>query len=262
MDVYEFGSRLIRTKDLDPVYVALTGAGLDRDLLSRVCLAYWSYYHLGAACYIAERPKLFWERMKLAARNEDSHPSPQGRWPRGAERRHFRGQQSIQAVEELSQHGKPEKIVAHWTQQPTFIAVSKEVKKHRGYGDWIAWKVADMAERVFRHPVDFSDANLGVYKDPRQGAALIRFGDWKHPITDEELALQLKENLKMFSKFKEPPHNDRKCNIQSIETIWCKYKSFRKGHYWVGKDIQEVSHGLQGWGDVAQQVLQHMPEEV
>lgn len=261
MDVYEFGARLIRSKDLDPVYVALTGAGLDRDLLSRVCLAYWSYYHLGAACYIAENPKKFWAYMMKAAQNTDPAPDG-GRWPRGAERRHFRGKQSTQAVQELSEHGKPEKIVNNWITGGTYSEVMRRVQKHRGYGPWIGFKIADMADRVLGQPTDFSDCYLGIYKDPVQGAALVRFGDWRHPISSEELKATYDELVKGFKKFKAPPYNDRPINLQEAETVCCKFKSYSKGKYWVGKDILEVGHGLKGWGDVAQQVLQHMPEEV
>jgi hypothetical protein len=33
-------------------------------------------------------------------------------------------------------------------------------------------------------------------------------------------------------------------NVQEIETIFCKYKSYVKGHYHVGKDIHEIREAL------------------
>jgi hypothetical protein len=43
---------------------------------------------------------------------------------------------------------------------------------------------------------------------------------------------------------KAPPRFERRINIQEIETILCKWKSHINGHYFVGKDIQEIRHGL------------------
>jgi hypothetical protein len=252
----EFGAALLRTGDLDPVYIALVGAKLDPNLLARVCLAYWCFYSLGAACYIAENPKKFWERMRVAAANTD----PLRRWPRAAERRHFRGQQAILAVENFASKGSPEKIVDHMCSGGTYHVVAKTAETYRGIGQWASWKIADMAERVLGYSVDFSDADLGIYKDPRQGLALIRTGDWKYPITDEELKDTVKKELRWIRQFSAPPMRDRSCGIAELETYACKLKSFRKGHYFVGKDIKEVRHALHGWGDVAQDVLHHVPE--
>ena len=260
MDVYEFGKELVATQDLDPVYVGLVGADLSPELLSRVCLAYWCFYSLGAACYIAEKPKKFWELMATAAANE--LPSPLGgRWPRAAERRHFRGAQAINAVKELtdlviSPHG----VVDHICSGGSYQEVARRAQQLRGFGPWIAWKIADMAERVLGYEVDFLGADLGIYKEPRQGAALVAHGDWKAPVTDSALSQVVKELTFAFRSLKAPPLGDRKINVQEVETVLCKYKSHFKGHYTVGKDILEVRHGLKGWGDVAQQVLGSMPK--
>jgi len=267
LTIAEFGDELLHTQDLDPVYVALNSSGLAEDQLARACLAYWCFYHLGVAAYFSELPrKHYWDAMMCAAVNETSpRLKPGERWPRAAERRHFRGQQAIAAITELrAKYPQPEKAVDDWCDRSTYAGVEQATRRNRGFGQWIAWKVADMAERVLHYDVDFSNADLGIYKDPRQGAALARFGAWEHPISDTELSETVNALCKQFraKKRKAPPRLDRLVNVQEIETILCKYKSYFKGHYYVGKDIEEIGHGLHGWGDVAESLYKVFPSVV
>src|ERR1700682_5543491 len=110
MGVLEFGDALIRTRDLDPLYCGLVGADLPRDQLARYLLSYLCFYHVGSSAWISEgEGDEFWARMKIAARNDIGPRNfweeglPQlDRWPRAAERRHFRGQKCVDAVEWLS----------------------------------------------------------------------------------------------------------------------------------------------------------------
>lgn len=285
LNLVEFGDQLLRTGDLDPVYVAVDNAALDRATLARLCIAYWCFYHLGAAAKLAEisKPAAFWKAMQAAARNLDK-PDGTKPWPRGAERRHFRGEQAIAAMAELEfKYGKfkyAEDMLAQFvgagSEQPmTFKSVSASVKSHRGFGDWIAFKVADMCERVLDYDVDFGDCHLGIYKDPRQGAAVAylsamgaryMIGDvelplWDYPITDAQLAETVERYVKYWRKrkFKALPSRKRLVNVQEIETIFCKYKSHLKGRYPVGKDTSEIRHGLTGWGDLAATLQKGLP---
>jgi hypothetical protein len=50
--------------------------------------------------------------------------------------------------------------------------------------------------------------------------------------------------------------------VAEVETILCKAKSCWHRKYWIGKDIKEVRHGLEGWGETANLLLKHMPNEV
>ena len=52
--IFKFGNALIRSRDLDPVYCALYGAQLLEPVLSRLLLAYLSFYHLGLAAWLSE----------------------------------------------------------------------------------------------------------------------------------------------------------------------------------------------------------------
>lgn len=291
LSIEDFGKALLKTGDLDPVYIALTGANLDARTLSQVCVAYWCFYHLGAASYIgsAKQPRTFWDRMWTAALNVDPPPPKPGeRWPRAAERRHFRGAQAIAAVSQLRSRFKSADEVIDFlfnsdnVPKLTYERVAARAQELRGFGQWIAWKIADMGERVFGFPIDFSGANLGIYKDPKQGAALAYYlrcirpdvnmfpgssepyagQEWKYPITQGMLDDIVKYYCREFNKFRAPPGKGRGVNVQEVETIFCKYKSYYKSHYWVGKDIHEIKNGLHGWGDLADQLMTAMPVDV
>ena len=105
LTVEEFGAHLLKTGDLDPVYIALHNTPMSEEMMHRLLIAYWCFYHLGAAAYIAETqrsPKGFWNAMQRAALNIIPPAiKPKERWPRSAERRHFRGGQAAEAVYEL-----------------------------------------------------------------------------------------------------------------------------------------------------------------
>lgn len=289
--VTEFGRQLLRTGDLDPVYVALHKAQLDAATLARLCLAYWCFYHLGLAAKIAEAktPKKYWELMLLAAQNPDN-PDGSKMFPRGGERRHYRGEQATKSMGELiAKYGRFDARVAvdgfiqPATLSPrryTYNSVAASAQAHRGFGEWIAFKIADMSERVLGYDTDFSDCHLGIYKDPRQGAAVALFewqqpvetgmihpeevggAVWNYPISDAQLAATVAHYVGVFrkEKFKAPGGTPRLVNVQEIETVFCKYKSHIKGHYPPGKDTREITHGLTGWGDLAQQLQLNMPK--
>jgi hypothetical protein len=281
--VAEFGRRLIVTQDLDPVYSALSAAKLDFDTLARLCVAYWCFYHLGAAAKLAEikEPKRYWAAMNAAAYNASNSYGSKP-WPRGAERRHFRGAQATRAMLELSERYRTPQdafygltgtisdklsYALYGSFPATYGSVARAVKLHRGFGDWIAFKIADMSERVCGIPVDFNDCHLGIYKEPRQGAAVAFWGvaemkrdplaikPWDKPITDDQLRTTVTKYVNLFAQqgLTAPPQNKRLINVQEVETVFCKYKSHLKGRYPVGKDTLEVFESLYGWGDLARQ---------
>jgi hypothetical protein len=259
-----FGAALIETQDLDPVYVAIAGAELPRAQVKRLLLAYSCLYHLGAAAYISNfTAEDFWQELYKAAVNKDLL------WPRGSERRHWRGKASVNCVEWLrDKFAQPEDAIKFWSRKldhfyfgldcrpvtgvaPTCDQVMYNVQQFPLYGPWIAFKVADLLERVLKVPVDFSQFELGVYSEPRKGAALALTGDTEAKITDRELNQVVMALLRSpLGRMKAPPGRDRSINVQEIETVLCKYKSHCGGHYELGKDTKEIAHGLSDprWG--------------
>jgi hypothetical protein len=175
LSVEAFGRALFTTGDLDPVYLMLEGAQLDRAALQRWCLAYWMFYHVGVASWLSERtgPE-FWDAVEAGLAGEEQ-------FPRGTERRHFRGNAARQAVSYLRRRWgtEPEGAAASLDARDNhsvgsvlqFADVARSVMEWTGFGPWIAFKVADMLDGVLGVPVDFSGAVPGgLFDDPVKGA--------------------------------------------------------------------------------------------
>lgn len=290
LSIEEFGSHLLASNDLDPIYVALVECLLHQDYdqkqLARWLIAYWCFYHAGVASFLSEQEGLdFWFWMDVAAKNEQESPAG-GRWPRGHERRHYRAKIAVDSVESLRQrYGKrPEEMVDYISEQPRelrggelsleaipFQVASKRAQEHRGFGPWIGFKVADMVDRVLGIPVDFDEAAIFMFKDPEK-AAIMLFEE-RHPMPEGTRARPKREVIlsnvtnylkDQFSGFRAPPMGDRPVNIQEVETVLCKWKSHMNGHYPLYNDIRDINTGLQDWlpaSEAAQKFYAHMPKE-
>jgi hypothetical protein len=177
LGIQEFGDRLIETRDLDPLYCGLVGADLDRGQLARYLLAYFCFYHAGASAWLSENSgDIYWQAMAMAARNEvapSRYGLPGERWPRAAERRHFRGDKCVKAVKWLADHYPNADLAV-----PSLVdgysvlgarAVMARVQKWPLFG----WKVADMMETVWGSPVEFPRDFSLMYEEPRAALALI-----------------------------------------------------------------------------------------
>ena len=269
MGIEEFGTRLLDTNDLDPVYVALTAQEWDNSQLHRWLVAYWMFYNAGFASYASEREGFeFGDLLTLAAENTTQCPSTHdGRWPRGRERRHFRGQQAVDAVDEFRRiYGShPERMVeAIVAEAPNYDKLTYMVKRHRGFGPWISFKIADMTDRVLGTKVNFERQSVFMFKDPMQAAIALEFTrrqmlPWKEAITAVklnkysysdmfvEITSSVEYLLNYFRDRLAPPYGDRPVNIQEVETILCKWKSHMNGHYPLGCDIHEITEGVGPW---------------
>lgn len=285
-----FGHTTISSGDIDPVYIALTSMGLSQEQLGRWLMAYWCYYHCGFASYASEfEGDAFWAVLFEAAQN--TTPAPDGgRWPRGSERRHFRGQQALNALTDLkAAYGNaPERMALvcaaldQYTPEENrpFEAVSRAAKGHRGFGPWIAFKVADMVDRVLGIPVNFNDAAVFMFDDPVKGARLVAkwialgepdevdadelLADLKFPASKAEIEACIEAAVSRLYDYlghlDAPPCYSRKINLQEIETVLCKWKSHLRGHYPLNNDIDEIVHGLADcWGQTAIKFREHMP---
>lgn len=258
-----FARDLITTQDLDPVYSALWGArrvlpAMTRD---RLLVAYFCLYHLGAAAKLAEESK---NDEWFCAKLQDAAANAGNVWPRGSERRHWRGQQAVASAEDVMRNVEEAAGVTHFLDYlaapGTFQGVTKRVREVRGFGPWIAFKVADVLERVRGNPVDFSDCPLGFYEEPRMGVAYLKAAGV--PVDGElmpdEFMAEVERWTAFVAKFSAPPRPGRACGLQEVETVACKYKSHVRGHYPLGKDTREVLRGLEGWGDLAQELRRHV----
>lgn len=278
LSIEAFGSELLRSGDLDPIYIALvqarrSGAFSEAQLL-RWLLAYVCYYHAGVACHLSEfkDPAAFWAEFERAAANVEETPAG-GRWPRGHERRHFRGKIAMDSLEGLrGRYANPEdfmRYVARGAQPVPFRAVSERTQEHRGFGPWIGFKVADLVDRVLGVPVAFDEAAVFMFKDPEKAAMMLweqreghKYPDGARPKREVILRGVTDYLINYFRDFAAPPFADRPVNIQEVETILCKWKSHMNGHYPINNDIQEIRDGLAPWADyspAARAFLGHMP---
>lgn len=275
LSIEEFGAHLLGTNDLDPIYVALRKMQLPEAQLNRWLLAYWCLYNGGEASYLSEfEGREFFEMLNHAAENVREAPIG-GRWPRGAERRHWRGAQATSSVEYLINRydERPEDMATYCAGglagETTFAEVTKRVQEHRLFGPWIGFKVADMVDRVMGKPVSFDNAAVFMFKDPFKAALMQYDMNPNIPMysvspTDNEKVMHVAAHLiEHFKGFQAPPLGDRPVNIQEVETILCKWKSHQNGHYPLFKDIIEIREGAEPWAKVsktAEAFLEAMPE--
>lgn len=247
LEIKEFGTALITSGDLDPVYIAVHEARLTPIMRDRFLVAYWCFYHCGVSAWIADQAN-FWDAMLQAAVNNGKVKS----FPRGTERRHFRGNLACKSVTYLSRrYFAASEMVGYICGERSparFVDVYERACEHIGFGPWIAFKIADMIDRCGVSPVRFNGAEMFMFKDPTLGADLYRTKYNCEGWSREEVVKHLVE---MFSCHKAPPMYDRPISVAEIETCLCKWKSHLNGHYPIGKDIKEVLHGLVGWGKTA-----------
>ena len=184
--------------------------------------------------------------MAEAAANQT--PSPLGgRWPRSPERRHFRGDKCVKAVRYLSAH-EP----SHWVNSllglKTHERVMNRAQTWPMFGPWIGFKIADMLEVVCGASITFSRDIPLIYEEPRACLDILsrESGDPPRKALDSLISY--------VGQFPEPAAGRRFCGVQEAETVLCKFKAHRNGHYFVGKDTKEIRHALTGWGDTADQL--------
>ncbi len=286
LSIEDFGKQLLTSKDLDPIYVSLFNLRhtntWDDDQIKRWLVAYWCYYHAGVACYLSSFKGLeFWGHMSVAAENITLTPAAtdqdltkvSNRWPRASERRHFRGKQAIAAVNELAdKYPHSEDMVDHIILQSddpqSYAEVAKRAKSHRGFGDWISFKICDMIERVLDVPINFDQAAVFMFKDPVKAAFIL----WRQKLdlpesaTPKDPTKAISEVVsyltEFFHDYSAPPGHDRLVGLAEVETILCKWKSHLHGHYPLLNDTEEIVDGLAPWAkvnDSAQQFLQVSP---
>lgn len=276
-DIYSFGTHLLESGDLDPVYIMLHRSGLDGVKRAKFLLAYFSYYHVGAACFMTDSED-FWLQMQTAAENVELTPLGT-RWPRGHERRHARGASGVKMVSELG--------IRYADQEETFLQyvscyeaeqkyrppvlfrhVAERVKEHHLFGDWIAFKIADVLDRLGIQAVDFDQAAVFMFKDPAKAAGML-YRDYAKLPANVEVKLDVvipsvvAHLTYYFKDFKAPPLGDRPVGLQEVETILCKWKSHVNGHYPRFNDITEIRNGLQDWSkysETARMMLASLPK--
>lgn len=289
LDIKEFGTHLLQSGDLDPVYIALHKMELDEGQLFRWLVAYWCLYHCGAACHLSEcdGPE-FWKELMRAARNDEPQPYAASaqehlkRWPRGSERRYFRGEAAIKAVKVMWGKylndpaqmvrdiiGLPETTPIPRTQvHLPFKEVSERAQQYPLYGPWIAFKICDMLDQLGIQPVDVDQAAVFMFDSPAKAAeelyrAAMKVSPAAKLKREVIIPLVVSHLEDMFKEFSAPPHHSRAVGLFEIETVLCKHAAHIHGHYPLFNDIVEISEGILngGWHrcETAKTFLHFMP---
>lgn len=286
LTIEEFGKRLLTSLDLDPIYVALVRMELTPEELGRWLLSYWCCYDAGVSSYIADADSSdeYWNRMEMMATNEMASPLG-GRWRRAAERRHWRGKNAAASLAALfARYGdEPERMAsycAHGEELKEEIlsvscaSVMERAREHTGFGPWIGFKIADMAERVMGVPVSFEEAEVFVFKDPAKAAELawnVHHADADGRQSAEAANMTTQSCVRWavtyltheFRDLPAPPGWDRPVGLQEVETVLCKWKSHINGHYPLYNDLAEIRHHALPWrahSRLAGRFLDHLPE--
>ena len=268
LEIEEFGTKLLESNDLDPVYVALynmhTAGNFDLPQLCRWLLAYILCYHVGASCWFSEQDdKAFYAALLKAARNQEEAPVG-GRWPRSHERRHWRGQFAEDVVNQLAQrYSSPENFIltiasSVGSSRPDsipFSEISQRVQDHHGFGGWATFKLADLIDRLGLAPVDFAYEDVVIYRDPVLAAQRLFRERNDLPENAEVKPNAVRDVfyylIGHFDNHSAPPLHDRAVGVQEVETVLCKWKSHMNGRYPLYNDIDEINEGLVPWAKIS-----------
>jgi hypothetical protein len=212
LGVYEFGRRLVETNDLDPVYVLLWEAGMETRQLEAWLLAYWCFYDMGTASWIAESyfdrgtkaSTSFWDRMDTAAKSKD--------YP--------------------------------W--------ISFKVADMLERLDLCRVEFNDTAMFLFDSPRKGAELMEQVHgTETRTRGATLPTEQWAVASIISRLACAETgdKQSKGYYSLLAPPRLERLLGPQEAETILCKWHSYRKGHYQLGEDIEACNRSLSRFKD-------------
>jgi hypothetical protein len=271
LSIEEFGHAIMKADDLDPVYSTLYSMQWSKAQRDRWLLAYWLCYHPGAACWLSETGNAdggesqYWAALMMAAENVDLTPLGT-KWPRAPERRHWRGQAAVTSVEKLMErYNTAREMVTYCIGEPgvdqPYAAVKRRVMEHYNFGDWIAYKVADMLERCCGQTVLFTRDDA-MYDSPTKAA--IRVWLDKAGMTanakprDSKAAVDvvLTYLLEMYKSYPAPGRANRRFGLQEAETVLCKWMSHVNGHYPPNNDLIEISAGVEPWCAISETARQ------
>jgi hypothetical protein len=276
LSIEEFGARLIESQDLDPVYTVVHHAKLDPDHLRRWELAYWMSYNAGVVSYISERQDGdFWDAMKTFATNTVPAPTG-GRWPRGRERRHYRGVAGEKSVAWLAEKYPHPEDAVKWLEVPPidsqgypYRLLASKVQEWPLFGPWIAFKVGDMLERLNGIQLDFSGSDIAFFSSPQKAAKQWVEQDSRYTgVKFDRVGTYVMEACvhieKALGDRLAPPRFERKINLQEIETVLCKWGSHMNWHYPIGIDTVELKEALEPWvpfSSTAERLLEGLPPQ-
>jgi len=216
-DWRKFANLMFELEDADPGYMLLARAKMDEAKKLRYILGWCTFYNPGLAARASDfQGAAFYEFLRSI------FPTAK----RATERRHFRGQAGLKALAQWqSLYPKPEAMVEACFAK-SYMGVRKNMQHMAQMGDYFYWKLADIQDTVFHHPVDFTGSAKYMPKLPKQGALII--GDMENSFELEETMSIIDRHIGVLDH---PFSPKRKLKLQESETVACVFKQHWNGNY-------------------------------
>jgi len=232
--------------DNDPVYFAVVEAN---DLwgtpwASRFCVAMMTYYHMGTAVTAADQEgKHFWDYLK--SRFNEA--------PRGAARRHFRGNNGLAGLASMEKYAAVPEIF--FDKMPSsFLGIKDQCGKHLyGFGPYFWLKIADYMDRCLGFSIDYTGLDKHLSTEPARAAAQL------HPDMPIPMAFNAACNRIYRQNLLAPPTYNRLVGPAEVETALCDWSHAKKGTNWLGADLIVKRDALKGYGGKAAMMSDWLP---
>lgn len=222
-DWRSFARTMFTLEDADPGYMLLHRANLSRAQKLRYVLAWCTFYNPGLAAVASQ-----YKADEFYAYLRSVYPTAK----RASERRHFRGQAGLKALAQWQErYPKPEDMVEACFAD-SYLGVRKNMQGMAQMGDYFYWKLADIQDTVFGHPVDFTGCERYMPKVPKQGAQII--SDMEYPGLGESLVQVMGRITEHVLTLDYPVKGGRKLALQEAETVCCVFKQHVVGDYQYG----------------------------
>lgn len=237
----------IATGDSDPVYWAVTAARhkWGYQWATRFSVAMLAYYHTGTACQAADREGPdFWKYLESIFKYT----------PRGSARRHFRGQEGLNALTRMKNLSPiPENFFHEFPQ--TYKEVQRVCEgKLSQFGPYFQLKVCDYMDRCLTMPIrDYSGLERNLPTEPARAVASM-FPQDPVPAAFSALCKEA-ESWGILAA----PLFDRHVGPAEVETSLCGWKTTKLKGNWFGADIIDKRGALVGYGEKALEMMKMMP---
>lgn len=226
-----FAKELFKYEEADPGYMLLKRAELPYEQKLRYVLAWCTYYNPGIAAIASQyKGEQFYEYLRSVYTVAQ----------RASERRHFRGQAGLKALDQWQQRfPRPEDMIEA-CQGDTYLQVRKNMSDMAQMGDYFYWKLADIWDTVFDEPVDFTGCERYMPKVPKQGAEIIydleltQSGGYSRENNPNWMPRTIQCIEHNISKLDYPVKGGRKLALQEAETVCCVFKQHVHGDYRLG----------------------------
>jgi len=237
-----------RSGDIDPVYPVLREVHKIRDYSFEEAtwhtLLYITWYHLGSCETVMKRyPK------------RSNIPRQPGPLRTGIERRGFRGNERGVAMINALLDNLASRSFTDWLMSCCEITettgqhyakerwkrLARDFVSVRGNGVWAGYKWCDLVKNVLAFPItapDIGFGGMGRMAGPVPGLVRLTGQDWKRCALD----VDLQERFYEFCLCEGIPWD----GLEEMETALCDFNTYRKGHYYVGHDIDLMMEQIAG----------------